>query len=176
MKVGLISDTHCVFGKELYDFLKDVDVIWHCGDFGNINTLLEIAAFKPLLGVYGNCDDYDIRGEVPEYRTFNAEGKRVLMIHIGGYPGHYSYKSYELIKQYRPDIFVCGHSHILRVMNDKNILGGDDRMLVMNPGACGLMGFHPVRTALRFSIENGEVKNLELGQWARETGDKVGKL
>lgn len=167
MKVGLISDTHGLFGKELYSFLEGVDVIWHCGDFGEIGTLIEISAFKPLTGVFGNCDDYDIRGEVPEYRAFEAGGMKVLMIHIGGFPGRYSNRSYELIKQYRPDIFVCGHSHILRVMNDRNILKPEKPMLVMNPGACGIMGFHPVRTALRFSIEDGAVKDLELGQWPR---------
>lgn len=162
MKVGLISDTHCYFDEKVRDFLKSVDVVWHCGDFGNLNTLLEISAFKPLLGVYGNCDDYDIRGEVPEYRTFNAGRKKVLMIHVGGFPGRYDYKAYQLINQYRPDIFVCGHSHILRVMNDKA-----HNMLVMNPGSCGKTGIHQVRTALRFTIEDNDIKDLELGKWEK---------
>ncbi len=162
IKVGLISDTHKVFAKDVKDFLKDVDVIWHAGDFGDVKTLEEIEEFKPLVGVYGNCDDWDVRSSAPEYQSFEVEGLKVLMMHIGGYPGRYDRRAYELIQTIKPNLFVCGHSHILKVMNDKTL-----NFLTMNPGACGIQGPHIVRTALRFTIDNTEVKDLELGEWER---------
>lgn len=163
VKIGLISDTHKVFSKEVQDFLKDVDTIWHAGDFGDLKTLEEISNYKKLVGVWGNCDDWDVRDEVPEYQNFSIEGVNVLMMHIGGFPGKYDHRAFELINKFKPQLFVCGHSHILRVMNDKKF-----NMLTMNPGACGNQGPHIVRTALRFEISNGEIKNLELGEWQKE--------
>lgn len=164
MKIGLISDTHKVFQEDVKNFLNDVDTIWHAGDFGNIQTLEEIEQFKPLVGVYGNCDDWDVRGVVSEYQSFEVEGIKVLMIHIGGFPGRYDSRAHELIEKIKPDLFICGHSHILRVINDKKY-----QMLTLNPGACGIQGPHIVRTALRFEINNKKVENLELGEWARPT-------
>lgn len=161
--IGLISDTHGLFDDKLRSFLQPVDVIWHAGDFGNIQTADEIAAFKPLVGVYGNCDDKDVRLSHPYTQFFTIEGMRVLMMHIGGYPGRYDYKAFELINAHRPDIFVCGHSHILKVMNDKKY-----NMLTINPGAAGVQGFHNVRTALRFKIENGTIKDMEVSEWERK--------
>ena len=187
-KVGLISDTHGYFGAELKDFLKDVDVVLHCGDWGNIRTFEEVSSFKPVIGVYGNCDDTDIRLEVPLYQHFKLEDLDCLMIHIGGYPARYDYRAYQLINQIHPDIFFCGHSHILRVMNDPHFVKAEPsekteslrkdsnespttdnlrKMMVMNPGACGQMGFHNVRTALRFTVEGRNISDLELGQWPR---------
>ena len=163
MYIGLISDTHGLFDNELCKFLEPVEQVWHAGDFGNEHTLDEIAAFKPLIGVYGNCDDWDVREKVPLYQSFNAGGMKILMTHIGGFPGRYDYNAFKLIEEIKPDVFVCGHSHILRVMNDKK-----RDMMVLNPGAAGVMGFHTVRTALRFKIENGEIKDLDLGQWERK--------
>lgn len=163
MYIGLISDTHGFFDEKLRKFLEPVDCIWHAGDFGDVGTLEEIAAFKPLTGVYGNCDDFDVRDKVPHHQIFTVEKKKILMLHIGGFPGRYDTRAYALIMATQPDIFVCGHSHILRVINDKT-----HNMLVLNPGAAGIMGFHKVRTALRFKIENGSIKDLELGQWDRE--------
>lgn len=219
-RVGLISDTHGYFGPELKDFLRDVDVVLHCGDWGSIHTFEQVIAFKPVIGVYGNCDDQEIRMEVPLYQHFKLEDLDCLMIHIGGFPGRYDYKAYQLINQIRPDLFFCGHSHILRVMNDSHFTKRESttkgtfsqdsvsdssekgasnegklqngskkdfrnegklpdgsemesteknirKMLVMNPGACGIMGFHNVRTALRFRIEGRQISDLELGQWPR---------
>ena len=219
-RVGLISDTHGYFGPELKDFLRDVDVVLHCGDWGSIHTFEQVIAFKPVIGVYGNCDDQEIRMEVPLYQHFKLEDLDCLMIHIGGFPGRYDYKAYQLINQIRPDLFFCGHSHILRVMNDSHFTKRESttkgtfsqdsvsdssekgasnegklpngiemdfrnegklpngsemesteknirKMLVMNPGACGIMGFHNVRTALRFRIEGRHISDLELGQWPR---------
>lgn len=158
MYIGLISDTHGVFSPEFKDFLEPVDQIWHAGDFGGGQELAkEIAKFKPLLGVAGNCDNYDLRYDHPIYRFFECEGLKVLMIHVGGYPGKYDPKALRLINELRPDIFVCGHSHILKVVRDQK-----RDMLVINPGAAGIQGFHLVRTALRFQINAGKIEKMEV--------------
>lgn len=163
MYIGLISDTHCWFDDKLRAFLDPVDEIWHAGDFGSIETLDNIKDFKPLRGVYGNCDDYIVRLAVPEFQLFEMEGMRVAITHIGGYPGHYYYNAARFLERHKPSLFVCGHSHILRVMNDFK-----RNMMVLNPGAAGIQGFHKVRTALRFKIENGGLKEMEVGQWERK--------
>lgn len=158
MFIGLLSDTHGVFSDEFKEFFKDVDQIWHAGDFGGgFTTAAEIAAFKPLVGVVGNCDNYDLRWDYPVYKAFECEGMKVLMTHIGGYPGRYDPQARRLIEFHEPDIFVCGHSHILKVMRDEK-----RKMLTINPGAAGIQGFHVVRTALRFHIDNGQIHNMEV--------------
>lgn len=158
MYIGLISDTHGVFSPELKSFLEPVDQIWHAGDFGGgMELAAQIAAFKPMLGVAGNCDNYDLRFEHPLYRFFECEGLKVLMTHIGGYPGRYDPRARKLIDEFHPDIFVCGHSHILKVVRDTK-----RDMLVLNPGAAGIQGFHLVRTALRFRIEGGRIEQMEV--------------
>lgn len=165
MYVGLISDTHGVFDREFRDFLAPVDQVWHAGDFGGgTSTEEEIASFKPLLGVYGNCDGQDIRFDCPEYRFFTCGGMTVLMMHIGGYPGRYDRRAKELIEKYRPQLFVCGHSHILKVMYDKKY-----EMMTVNPGACGIQGWHAVRTALRFHIDGGQLHDMEVMNLPRKT-------
>ena len=120
-------------------------------------------AFKPLKGVYGNCDGYDVRLDYPLYQLFDCEGLKVLMTHIGGYPGRYDSRARALIDEFRPGLFVCGHSHILKVVNDVK-----RNMLVMNPGAAGIQGFHVVRTALRFRIENADIRGLEVFELDRK--------
>ena len=158
MYIGLISDTHGVFDQPFRDFLEPVDQVWHAGDFGGGMQLAEeIAAFKPLLGVAGNCDNYNLRYTHPMYRFFECDGLKVLMTHIGGYPGRYDPRARELIDKYCPDIFVCGHSHILKVVRDNR-----RNMLVINPGAAGIQGFHVVRTALRFHIDRGQIHSMEV--------------
>jgi len=158
MKIGVISDTHGLFAPQFHDFFKDCDEIWHAGDFGGgYSTAADIAAFKPLVGVVGNCDERGLMFDYPIHRCFEREGQRILMTHIGGFPGHYDYNALQLIQRYTPDIFVCGHSHILRVMRDDRY-----NMLVINPGAAGIQGFHIVRTALRFDISRDGVANLEV--------------
>ena len=162
--IGLISDTHGVFSPQFRNFLQPVDEIWHAGDFGGGMELAEeIAAFKPLVGVAGNCDNHDLRFIHPLHRFFECEGMKVLMTHIGGYPGRYDVRARELIDRYRPDIFVCGHSHILKVVRDPK-RGG---MMVINPGAAGIQGFHLVRTALRFHIDNGAICDMEVFELER---------
>lgn len=164
MYIGLISDTHGIFSQGFRDFLGGVDEIWHAGDFGGgLEFADSIREFKPLKGVYGNCDGQDIRLEYPEYQFFEVEGMKVLMIHIGGYPGRWSPRAKTLIDQFRPDIFICGHSHILKVMPDRK-----RDMLCINPGACGIQGWHVVRTALRFRIENGHLSDMEVFELQRD--------
>ena len=163
MFIGLISDTHGIFDEPFRQFLEPVDEIWHAGDFGGIQTAEAIAAFKPLKGVYGNCDGYDVRLDYPLYQLFDCEGLKVLMTHIGGYPGRYDPRARALIDEFRPELFVCGHSHILKVVNDVK-----RNMLVMNPGAAGIQGFHIVRTALRFRIENADIRGLEVFELDRK--------
>ncbi|MDO5000219.1 MAG: metallophosphoesterase family protein [Bacteroidales bacterium] len=163
MYVGLISDTHGVFSDGFRKFLEPVDVIWHAGDFGGgIAFADSIAAFKPLVGVCGNCDGQDIRREYPAHQYFEVQGLKVLMTHIGGSPGHYDIRAHALIDQYKPNVFICGHSHILKVMQDRRF-----DMLYINPGAAGIQGWHVVRTALRFRIEAGEVKDMEVFELPR---------
>ena len=156
--IGLISDTHGVFDKSFRDFLEPVDELWHAGDFGGGMSLAEeLSAFKPLKGVAGNCDNHALRYEHPLFRFFECEGLKVLMTHVGGYPGRYDSRAIKLIEEHKPDIFVCGHSHILKVVRDTK-----RNMLVINPGAAGIQGFHVVRTALRFHIENGKMHSMEV--------------
>ena len=163
MYIGIISDTHGVFSPEFKEFLSPVDQIWHAGDFGgSLNFADEIAAFKPLVGVYGNCDGQDIRLVYPEYQCFECEGHRVLMMHIGGRPGKYDWKARDLIAKYHPDIFVCGQSHILMVKNDSAA-----GLLYINPGACGIQGWHIERTALRVHIDGENIHGMELFRESR---------
>ena len=158
MYIGVISDTHGVFSKEFRDFFEPVDQIWHAGDFGGGMELAEqIASFKPLFGVAGNCDNYNLRYVHPIYRFFECEGLKVLMTHIGGYPGRYDASARALIDAHKPDLFICGHSHILKVVRDPK-----RNMLVVNPGAAGIQGFHILRTALRFRIEEGRIFDMEV--------------
>lgn len=167
MFVGLISDTHGVFAEDVRKFLEPVDQIWHAGDFGTLSCAASIEAFKPLVGVYGNCDGQDVRQVYPRFTNFECEGLKVLMTHIGLRRG--SYWAYDpkrpvydelasgLISTYRPDIFVCGHTHIPQVFRDSRL-----GFLFMNPGACGYQGSRDVpRMALRFKIENGRISDLE---------------
>lgn len=162
-RIGLISDTHGTFDDKLKFFLRDVDEIWHAGDIGSDTLADEIARFKPLKAVYGNCDGYPTRRLCPEYLFFTCEKVKVLMMHIGGYPRKYSPKGLSLIQSIRPDIFISGHSHILKVINDPVY-----QLLHVNPGAAGCYGFHHVRTAVRFVIDGDQIREMEVGEWPRE--------
>lgn len=163
MYVGLISDTHGVFSDGFRKFFEPVDVIWHAGDFGGGASFAEdMAEFKPVVGVCGNCDGQDIRFMHPQHRLLEVEGLKILMTHIGGSPGHYDIRAHALIDNYKPDVFICGHSHILKVMRDKQL-----GLLYINPGAAGLQGWQVVRTALRFRIEDGEIRDMEVFELPR---------
>lgn len=163
-RIGLISDTHGTFDDVLQRFLANVDEIWHAGDFGNIETADAIAAFKPLRGVYGNIDGAVLRRVYPRWQQFECEQVKVVMTHIGGYPGRYYTGVADLLRTVRPKIFISGHSHILKVIYDKKL-----DLLHLNPGAAGLSGFHRVRTALRFVIDGDRIEELEVGEWERRS-------
>ena len=157
IRIGLLSDTHGELDERILHYFNAVDEIWHAGDIGDISVIDQLSKFKSCKSVYGNIDNSEIRKETKEYLIFEINGLKILIIHIGGKPGRYSKRSYELIKKYKPDVFVCGHSHILFVQNDKS-----NKMICLNPGACGYKGFHKVRTILRFDVDSGSLKNLEV--------------
>ena len=161
-KIALISDTHSYFGEDVAKYLKECDEIWHAGDIGDASTLDKYCNLKPVRAVYGNIDGIDIRIDTPEYQFFTIEDLKVLMIHIGGYPGRYTPGARELIIRYKPDIFISGHSHILKIMPDKKY-----DLLHMNPGACGKKGFHKIRTLILFDLDNGKIENVRVVELAR---------
>ncbi len=165
MKIGLISDTHGYIDPKVKNHFVDCDEIWHAGDFGTIAVSDELRKIAPLRGVYGNIDGQDVRIVHPEHLKFRVEGLTVWMTHIGGYPGKYYPKIREEIYRLKPDLFICGHSHILRVMPDKRI----KNLLHINPGAAGKVGFHQVKTIVVFEINSGKIENMkaiELGKRA----------
>jgi len=161
-RIGLISDTHGCFDAALQIFLSDVDEVWHAGDIGSIEVSDRIAAFKPLRAVCGNIDGGKTRLVWPQTDLFECEGVRVLMTHIGGYPGRYDAAAYARITTDRPRLFIAGHSHILKVWFDRK-----NDLLYMNPGAAGCSGFHHLRTALRFTVDGTDIRDLEAGEWPR---------
>lgn len=156
-KIGLLSDTHSYLDPELKELFAPCDEIWHAGDVGNVQLIDELREWKPVRGVYGNIDDHKVRSDFPEELRFNCEGVDVFMIHIGGRPGRYAKGVTSRFAGMNPQLFICGHSHILCVKMDQS-----RSMLYMNPGAAGKHGFHKERTALRFDLDNGKVQNLEL--------------
>lgn len=158
LKILLLSDTHGYLDDAIIRYAMQSDEIWHAGDFGNAAVSSKLASCKPVTGVYGNIDGRDVRITHPELQVFDRNGVRVMMTHIGGYPGHYPAKVKNLIKLHNPDVFVCGHSHILKVTRDPE----HRNMICLNPGAAGRSGFHTVRTMLRFEINDGEVQNLDV--------------
>jgi putative phosphoesterase len=156
-KIGLLSDTHSFLDERIFQYFKDVDEIWHAGDWGSSAVANQLENFKPIRGVYGNIDDFSIRKRFPEKIRFFCEDVEVVMVHIGGYPNRYnaSIKS-ELFKN-PPKIFISGHSHILKVQYDKVL-----DLLHINPGAAGKQGFHSVQTIIRFEIDKAVIQNLEV--------------
>jgi putative phosphoesterase len=157
MKIGLLSDTHGWIHPRLFDHFSEVDEIWHAGDIGSIETADALAAYKPLRAVYGNIDDSQVRKVHKENLKFKIEEINVWLTHIGGTPGHYDRRVRALIYEEPPDLFICGHSHIAKVMFDKK--GG---FLYINPGAAGYNGFHKYMTAIRFQIDGKKIHSLEL--------------
>lgn len=156
-RIGLLSDTHSYLDAQLKEFFKDCDEIWHAGDVGNTAVLDELKLWKPLRCVYGNIDSQKLRTECPEIQHFACEKVSVLMIHIGGRPGKYYPTAKAAIQKHQPKLFICGHSHILKVQYDQH-----SNMLYINPGAAGKHGFHKVRTAIRFLIDGEQIKDLDV--------------
>ncbi len=156
-KIGLLSDTHSSLDERIFSYFESCDEIWHAGDIGNPVVADRLEAFRPFRAVYGNIDGQAIRRRYPLDLRFECEGVDVFMTHIGGYPGRYDKRVREILQANPPKLFICGHSHILKVMPDK-ALG----LLHMNPGACGNEGWHKVKTILRFDLNEGRIENLEV--------------
>jgi hypothetical protein len=163
-RVLLLSDTHGHIDDKMIRYAESVDQIWHAGDIGDLNVTDTLKKIKPLRAVYGNIDGPEARTDFPLHNRFECEGMRVWITHIGGYPGNYNKSIVAELAQNTPQLFICGHSHILKVMPDKKL-----GLLHMNPGAAGIYGFHVVRTMLRFSIEKGKISNLEVIEIPKKT-------
>lgn len=157
IRIGLLSDTHDYLNPSVFEYFASCDEIWHAGDFGTAKVADSLQNFKPLRGVYGNIDGPDIRNRFPEEYVFTCEKVKVLMIHIGGYPPKYNPESKKAILLHKPDLFISGHSHILKIIFDDKL-----QCLHINPGAAGRQGWHRIPTMVRFSIEGREIKNCEV--------------
>jgi uncharacterized protein len=156
-RIGLISDTHGYLDPAVFKHFENCDEIWHAGDFGNSELAGQLASFKPFKGVYGNIDGTDIRNEFPEQLVFLCEEVKVMIRHIGGSPPKYNPETRKELMIHRPQLFISGHSHILKVIYDDKI-----NCLHMNPGAAGKQGWQKVRTLIRFVIDGKEMKNCEV--------------
>ena len=175
-KIGLLSDTHGWVNPSIYEFFKDCDEIWHAGDIGSDDVAIELSVFinrqrttdngqqsssasvnNRFRAVYGNIDGWEIRADYPQFQIFQIEDMKVVMTHIGGYPNSYAPGIKQLLLEERPDIFISGHSHILKVMRDHNL-----NLLHLNPGSAGIKGFHKKATMLRFQIDGKEISGMEI--------------
>ncbi len=165
-RIGLLSDTHGHWDERYARYFAECDEVWHAGDIGSLEVADKFESLCPFRAVYGNIDGRDIRLRYPKTQHFTIEGADVLIKHIGGYPGNYDVSIRDTLFANPPALFISGHSHILKVMHDRNI-----NTLHINPGAAGVHGFHKVRTLIRFTIDNGSFSNLEV----IELADKITK-
>lgn len=156
-QILIISDTHAYLPPALEKYAKDAHEVWHAGDLGSIEIYDRLCSLSAVKAVYGNIDGHQLRRTLPETINFEIEGVKVLMTHIGGYPGRYAKGIPELIEMHKPDIFICGHSHILKVIRDKKY-----GLLHINPGACGITGFHKMLTAIRATIDDGKIIAMDV--------------
>lgn len=164
-RIGLISDTHSHLEESVFDYFEECDEIWHAGDIGDPVVADRLADFRPFRAVYGNIDEPALRRRFPEDLRFELEGVAVFMTHIGGYPGRYNKRVRAILREQPPKLYICGHSHILKVMPDQQL-----GLLHVNPGAAGKHGFHQMKTIVRFSLNKGRVEDLqvvELGKRSR---------
>jgi putative phosphoesterase len=171
VRIGLLSDTHGFLDEAVFSYFAECDEVWHAGDFGSIAVVRALREFKPLRGVAGNVDGADVRAEAPRDLEWDCGGVLVYMTHIGGYPGNYDARAKKELAKRRPGLFVCGHSHILRVSRDPGL-----GLVHLNPGACGHHGWHTMRTMLRFSVVEGkvgDVEAIELGPRGRKPGKTI---
>lgn len=155
--IGLISDTHNYLDPNIFEHFKNCDEIWHAGDFGTAAIAQELSSFKSFRGVYGNIDGYDIKSVYPEQLVFMCEDVKVLMRHIGGYPPKYNAETKKELLIHKPQLFISGHSHILKVLYDEKV-----NCLHINPGAAGRQGWHIMRTLIRFSIDGKNILDCEV--------------
>lgn len=158
MKVGLLSDTHSHLDTKVFEYFKNCDEIWHGGDIGDAAVINDLEKFKSVRAVFGNIDDQELQVRFPEDLWFNCEGLTIWMTHIGGAPPNYNPRIKKVLKERIPDIFICGHSHILKIKKDPNY----KNMLYLNPGAAGNHGFHHIKTLVRFEVIGKEIKNMEV--------------
>lgn len=157
MKIGLLSDTHSYLDSTVFTHFKDCDEVWHAGDIGDAAVVNQLEKFKPLRAVFGNIDDKEMQLRYPEDLWFNYEGLTFWITHIGGAPPNYNPRVKKILKEKTPDVFICGHSHILRVKKDPAF-----NMLYLNPGAAGNHGFHAIKTLIRFEVSNKLISKLEV--------------
>lgn len=157
MKIGLISDTHSYLNPSVFTYFKDCDEVWHAGDIGDKQVADQLESFKPLRAVFGNIDDKEMQLRYPEDLWFDCEGLTIWITHIGGAPPNYNPRIKKILKEKAPDVFICGHSHILRIKKDPTF-----NMLYINPGAAGNHGFHSMKTIIRFEISNKIISKLEV--------------
>lgn len=170
-RIGILSDTHGYLHSRVRDFLSVTEEIWHAGDIGSVALAEELEKFKPLIAVYGNIDDHNLRLRYKEYRVFQVEGFTVLLQHIGGYPGKYTSETKERIRLHHPGIVVCGHSHILKIQFDKQF-----NHLHINPGAAGIYGMHRFITVARLVLDHSEIRDVEILEIPRTgTGGRAKK-
>ncbi len=158
LKIGLLSDTHGYLDPKVFDHFKYCDELWHAGDIGNSTVADALEKFKPLRAIFGNIDDKNLRERYPEDLFFTCEEVNIWMTHIGGIPPNYNERVKKILKHKTPDLFICGHSHILRVKRDPNF----SNMLYVNPGAAGNQGFHPIKTLVRFEVNQNKIENMEV--------------
>lgn len=158
MKVGLLSDTHGFLDQSIFEHFKHCDEVWHAGDIGDEDLLHELEALKPVRAVFGNIDNRTLQNNLPEDLWFTVEGLTIWMTHIGGAPPNYNPRVKKILAERIPDIFICGHSHILRIKRDPKF----NNMLYLNPGAAGNHGFHHIKTLIRFELKEKEIRNMEV--------------
>lgn len=161
-RIGLISDTHDYLDEAVFEYFESCDEIWHAGDIGSLQLAEQLEAFRPFKAVHGNIDGQDIRFRFPEHLIFDCEGVKVFITHIGGYPGKYKPTARMIIEREKPKLFICGHSHILKVIPDNKY-----QLLHINPGAAGNYGLHVMKTLVRFTLHEGNIKDadvVELGK------------
>jgi hypothetical protein len=156
-RIGLLSDTHAYWDERYVKYFSECDEIWHAGDIGSMELVMRLQEIAPLRAVHGNIDGGDVRRMFPEKLRWTCEGADILMTHIGGYPGKYDARIRQQLYQRPPKLFISGHSHILKVQFDPQL-----KLLHINPGAAGLQGWQTVRTLVRFSVDKGEFKDLEV--------------
>ncbi|MFZ1496030.1 MAG: metallophosphoesterase family protein [Saprospiraceae bacterium] len=164
IRIGLMSDTHSYLDDTIFQYFESCDEVWHAGDFGSLDVVQRLQKFKPLLGVWGNIDAPSIRHYFDEHFVFKKENVKIYMTHIGGYPGRYNPMAKKIIQAEQPKLFISGHSHILKVMPDKQ-----HNLLHMNPGACGQEGWHKMRTIIRFTIDDDIIKEAEVVELGSRT-------
>lgn len=156
-KILLLSDTHAYIDQPILNHISQCDEVWHAGDIGSLSVISAIEQIKPVIGVFGNIDSQDIRATFPKEQIFHCEGFKVFITHIGGYPNRYAPGIKKQLIQIKPDIFICGHSHILKVIYDKQL-----NILHLNPGAAGIYGAQKVRTMLSFNLNNGKISDMKI--------------